>query len=98
MKDIRKKLRNIETAYIRLQQLETLLNLLANNYFYINNVNLDEKEKVKKLIYEYKTYQDVLFVGMDILHNQLNSFKENLYSVYSDLRIEPLISSVTKQC
>ena len=88
MEEIREKLGNLESVYARLKQIETLLNLLANNYFNINKVSLEEKEKIIALVWEYKTYQDVLFVGMDILHNQLSFLKDNLYGIYDDLRVK----------
>lgn len=86
MEEIREKLGNLESVYARLRQIETLLNLLANNYFNMNKVDRHNSEDVLKLTWEYSTYQDVLFVSQDILYEQLKNLNENLYGIYNDLK------------
>lgn len=83
---MREKLNNIEGAYLKIQEAQTLLNLISGNYFDMGNVDRNNPEQVLKLIWEYKTYQTVLFVSTDIIYEQLKTLKESIDGLYRDLR------------
>ena len=80
------KLNDIESAYLKIQEAQTLLNLITDNYFDIGNVDRNNSEHVLKLTWEYKTYQTVLFVSTDIIYEQLKTLKESIEGLYKDLR------------
>ncbi len=83
---MKEKLNNLEGAYIKLQEVQTLLNLIANDYFDIGNIDRNNPEHILKLTWEYKTYQTLLFIAMDLIYDQLQSMDKNIYGLYDDLR------------
>ena len=83
---MKEKLNDIESAYLKIQEAQTLLNLITDNYFDIGNVDRNNPEHVLKLTWEYKTYQTVLFVSTDIIYEQLKTLKESIEGLYKDLR------------
>lgn len=83
---MREKLGNLEGIYFKLQEVHTLLNLMANGYFDQNVVDMNNKRDILKLTWEYKDYQTLLFVSMDSIYTQIKEFENNLYGLYDDIK------------
>jgi len=82
---MREKLGNLESSYIKLEEIETLLILMASGYFDQNTVDKSNEKDILKLVWNYNTYQNVLSTSIRLLYSEINSIKDNINGLYGDL-------------
>lgn len=83
MKEIRENLGNLEGVICTLENQNNLINILIDDYFGRNKVDLKDGWE---LAWEYKRYQALIFTISDALINVEKTLKENVYAIYDELK------------